>query len=118
MATEKELNEAFDAGVASAKALLAETRKPLLMADEFCGDELSTANAKGWNSVCASDENVGRSFIAETAAAVGRPKFSWKREWAEKVQIERPRDRLPRGMKQVPITKPYGLMLDEMPHYY
>ena len=73
---------------------------------------------RSWNSVWASDENIGRSFLAETAAAVGRPKFNWKREWAEKAGIERPRDRLPRGMKSVPITKPYGLMLDEMPHYY
>ncbi|MDD1011605.1 hypothetical protein M5G27_29530 [Pseudomonas shahriarae] len=60
MATEAEINEAFDAGVASAKALLAESSNPVLMVDELCDDELSTANAKGWNSVWASPENSRR----------------------------------------------------------
>lgn len=60
MATEAELNEAFDAGVASAKALFAESSRPLMMVDELCADELSAANAKGWNSVWASPENSRR----------------------------------------------------------
>ncbi len=41
----------------------------------------------------------------------------WKSVWAEKAQIERPQDRLPRGIKRVPISKPYGLTQDEMPLY-
>lgn len=60
MATESELQEAFDAGVESAKAVLAESDKPLMVMDELHDDELSTANAKGWNLVWASPENSRR----------------------------------------------------------
>lgn len=60
MATETEIKEAFDAGAASARAHLNESDEPLLMVDEFHDDELATANAKGWNSVWASEENSRR----------------------------------------------------------
>ena len=60
MITEVEITKAFEAGVASAKALLAESDKPIHMVDELCDDELLTANAKGWNSIWASPENNRR----------------------------------------------------------
>jgi len=58
--------EAFEAGAASAQAVLAESSNPLLMANELCDDELSTAHAMGWNSVWAVEENSRR--VAEDRA--------------------------------------------------
>ena len=58
--------EAFEAGAASAKAVLAESSNPLLMSNELCDDELSTAHAMGWNSVWAAEENSRR--VAEHRA--------------------------------------------------
>ncbi|MGV8486350.1 hypothetical protein ACV34S_21775 [Pseudomonas aeruginosa] len=67
MITETNRQEAFDAGVASAKAQLAGSNKPLLVMDEHCDDPCASANAMGWNSVCASDENNARWAAAAFA---------------------------------------------------
>ncbi|EML2391440.1 TPA: hypothetical protein NIC13_005484 [Pseudomonas aeruginosa] len=69
MITETDRQEAFDAGVASAKAQLAGSNKPLLVMDEHCDDPCASANAMGWNSVCASDENNARWAAAAFAVA-------------------------------------------------
>ncbi|WP_311061603.1 hypothetical protein [Pseudomonas aeruginosa] len=69
MITETDRQEAFDAGVVSAKAQLARSNKPLLLMDEHCDDLCASANAMGWNSVCASDENKAR-WAAAAAFAV------------------------------------------------
>lgn len=60
MVTEIERKNAYEEGVTSAKTFLAESENSLLMTDEFCNDELSTALAMGWNSVWASEENRQR----------------------------------------------------------
>lgn len=57
MPTENELHAAFDAGVSSAQAVVAESDMPLFLADELRDDELSIAHAKGWNSVWAAERN-------------------------------------------------------------
>ncbi|NWD57235.1 hypothetical protein HX878_21125 [Pseudomonas veronii] len=53
--------EAYDAGAAAAADLLAASDSPIMLTDELCGDELSTAYAMGWNSKWASEENTRRS---------------------------------------------------------
>jgi hypothetical protein len=114
MATEAEIQEAFDAGVESAKAALAESDKPLLMTDELHDDELSTANAMGWNSVWASEENSRRwAALRDTSqTAKGRTEsfdnlrqhladrqigLAWKDAWALRLSDLGGNNRLPRG---------------------
>lgn len=58
--TDAQRKEAFEAGAASARVALASSNDPLMMMDELCDDELSTAQAMGWNSVWASEENRQR----------------------------------------------------------
>ncbi|HCE7248310.1 TPA: hypothetical protein NHR53_006212 [Pseudomonas aeruginosa] len=114
MATESELQEAFDAGAASAKALLAESENPLMMTDELHDDELSTANAMGWNSVWASEENSRRWAALRDANQIAKGKtqsfdklrkhlaerqigLRWKDAWALRLSDLGGSNRLPRG---------------------
>lgn len=60
MPTEAEVDEAFEAGVASAEALFAESSGPLLVVDEFCADEFPMYSAKGWSLVFAGPESSRR----------------------------------------------------------
>lgn len=41
--------------------------------------------------------------------------YDWRKDWGRKAKLERPNDRLPRGIKAASITEPYGLMWDEFP---
>jgi hypothetical protein len=51
---------AFDDGAKMAQAALATQPGPLLMMDEFEESESRAAYAKGWNSICAGEENRRR----------------------------------------------------------
>lgn len=114
MATEAQRKEAYEAGAASAKAVLAESSKPLMMVDELCDDELSTANAMGWNSVWASDENSRRWSSLRDINQVAKGKtqsfdklrnnlaerqagLSWKDAWALRLSDQSGDNLLPRG---------------------
>lgn len=68
MATAEELDDAFDTGVTSAITAMDSSVQPILLVDEFCDDEISVAEEKGWNSVSASDEN--RRRWAEQSARI------------------------------------------------
>lgn len=114
MTTESELQEAFEAGVASAKASLAESDKPLMMTDELQDDEISTSNAMGWNSVWASEENSRRWAALRDTSQIAKGKtesfdklrqhladrqvgLSWKDAWALRLGDLGGNNRLPRG---------------------
>ncbi|WP_020190762.1 hypothetical protein [Pseudomonas putida] len=53
--------EAFEAGAAAATTEMNRSTNPLLPMDEAGDDELATAQAMGWNSVWAGEENRRRS---------------------------------------------------------
>jgi hypothetical protein len=69
--------------------------------------------------VAGGDVTAWLAYEKEGQATVhqAKAKYNWKHDWAESAQAVRPRDRLPRGVKRAPLTKPYGLITDEMPLY-
>lgn len=52
--------EAFDSGVAAAKAELAASDSPILVMDEAGINQTANSHAMGWNSIWASEENGRR----------------------------------------------------------
>jgi hypothetical protein len=58
--TQEKLARSCDDGVAAAKNALATQSRPIFLADEFSSNELQNANAIGWNSVYATQENLSR----------------------------------------------------------
>lgn len=114
MATESQRKEAYEAGAASAKLVLAESSNPLMMVDELHEDELATANAMGWNSVWASDENSRRWAALRDTNQIAKGKtesfdklrqglaerqagLMWKEAWALRLSDLGRMNRLPRG---------------------
>lgn len=58
--SEAELQAASERGRTAAMAMLDKSSAPLFIKDELCVNEEATAEAMGWNSVWASDENQAR----------------------------------------------------------
>ncbi len=70
------------------------------------------------NSQKISDIKLGREIIPNIAYEVARSRYNWKYEWAIKVQSERPRDLLPRGIKRVAANRfPMIVFFDEYHSY-
>lgn len=58
--TETELKAAVERGQISARAALETSTRPIFMVDEMCSSQVATAEAMGWNSIAASEENRKR----------------------------------------------------------
>jgi hypothetical protein len=69
---EQAFDDAFESGKASALAQL-ECGKPVLMVEEMGLCEEEFANARGWNSVFASEENCKLLKAATCVLTPGQP---------------------------------------------